>query len=135
MNRAMATRTIQRNALIYAQLRDWPWWRLYTKIRPLLAATRSDDALAKKEAELLLARERAERDQREREAMETARDAGQEARGLGEEVVEEEERNHDAVPILGAQMEEIQMLRVHLSAERWAREISEELTWGQGRAR
>jgi len=32
LNRAVATRTIQRNARIYGDLRDWPWWQLYTKV-------------------------------------------------------------------------------------------------------
>ncbi|TFY78541.1 hypothetical protein EWM64_g5472 [Hericium alpestre] len=69
LNRAVAIRTIQRNARIYAELREWPWWQLYTKVRPLLAATRNDDELRKKEAELALAKERAERDAKEREAL------------------------------------------------------------------
>ena len=34
LNRAQAIRTIQRNARIYIQLRDWPWWSLYIKVRP-----------------------------------------------------------------------------------------------------
>ncbi|KAI0954365.1 hypothetical protein AcV7_007621 [Taiwanofungus camphoratus] len=71
LNRAVAIRTIQRNARVYGELRDWPWWQLYTKVRPLLAATRNDDELRKKEAELVLAKERAERDQREKEALES----------------------------------------------------------------
>ena len=33
LNRAVAIRTIQRNARIYGELRDWPWWNLYTKVR------------------------------------------------------------------------------------------------------
>src|SRR5882672_2403742 len=41
------------------------------QVRPLLAATRNDDELRKKDAELGLIRERAERDQREREALES----------------------------------------------------------------
>ena len=32
LNRAVAIRTIQRNARIYNELRDWPWWQLYTKV-------------------------------------------------------------------------------------------------------
>ncbi len=36
LNRAVAIRTIQRNARIYAELRDWPWWQLYTKVCWLL---------------------------------------------------------------------------------------------------
>ncbi|KAJ7049460.1 P-loop containing nucleoside triphosphate hydrolase protein [Mycena amicta] len=71
LNRAVSIRTIQRNARVYAELRDWPWWQLYTKVRPLLAATRSDEELRKKEAELALIKERAERDKQEREALET----------------------------------------------------------------
>ena len=34
LNRAVAIRTIQRNARIYGELRDWPWWNLYTKVFP-----------------------------------------------------------------------------------------------------
>ncbi|KAJ8508333.1 hypothetical protein ONZ45_g9391 [Pleurotus djamor] len=70
LNRAVAIRTIQRNARVYGELRDWPWWQLYTKVRPLLAATRNDDELRKKEAELALIRERAERDKQEKAALE-----------------------------------------------------------------
>ncbi|KAJ3985572.1 nonmuscle myosin heavy chain b [Lentinula detonsa] len=70
LNRAVAIRTIQRNARIYGELRDWPWWQLYTKVRPLLAATRSDEELRRKEAELIIHKERAERDKQEKEALE-----------------------------------------------------------------
>lgn len=40
------------------------------QVRPLLAATRNDDELRRKEAELTLIKERAERDKQEREALE-----------------------------------------------------------------
>ena len=71
LNRAVATRTIQRNAKVYAELRDWPWWQLYSKVRPMLTATRNDEELRRKEAELALIRERAERDRQEKEALES----------------------------------------------------------------
>jgi myosin protein heavy chain len=32
LNRAIAIRTIQRNARVYGELREWPWWQLYTKV-------------------------------------------------------------------------------------------------------
>lgn len=70
LNRAMAARTIQRNARVYLELRQWPWWSLYTKVRPLLAATRHDEDLRRKEAELVLAKEREQRDKEERERIE-----------------------------------------------------------------
>ena len=71
LNRAVAIRAIQRNARVYGELRDWPWWQLYTKVRPLLAATRNDEELRRKEMELALIKERAERDKQEREALES----------------------------------------------------------------
>ncbi|KAK8861619.1 hypothetical protein IAR55_002442 [Kwoniella newhampshirensis] len=70
INRAQAVRTIQRNARVYLQLRDWPWWSLYVKVRPLLAATRTDDELVRKQAELTMAKERAERDEQEKKKLE-----------------------------------------------------------------
>jgi myosin protein heavy chain len=73
MNRAEAIRTIQRNARTYIELRDWPWWSLYVKVRPLLAATRVDDELVKKQAELAMAKERAERDEKEKKKLEELR--------------------------------------------------------------
>ena len=68
---AMAIRTIQRITRVYDELRDWPWWQLYTKVRPLLTATRNDEELRRKELELALIKERAEREQREKEALES----------------------------------------------------------------
>ncbi|KIY70319.1 nonmuscle myosin heavy chain b [Cylindrobasidium torrendii FP15055 ss-10] len=70
LNRAVAIRTIQKNARIYGELRDWPWWRLYTKVRPLLAATRNDEELRQKELELKLMQERAEREKIEKQNLE-----------------------------------------------------------------
>lgn len=34
LNRAVAIRTIQRNARLYGELKEWPWWQLYTKVQP-----------------------------------------------------------------------------------------------------
>ncbi|KAF7324837.1 Myosin II heavy chain [Mycena kentingensis (nom. inval.)] len=93
LHRAVAIRTIQRNARVYAELRDWPWWQLYTKVRPLLAATRNDEELRRKEAELLLIKERAEREQQEREALESLKTSLEaEKRRVEEEL--EAERAH-----------------------------------------
>jgi myosin protein heavy chain len=73
INRAQAVRTIQRNARAYLELRDWPWWSLYVKVRPLLAATRTDAEMARKQAELTMAKERAERDSAEKKNLEALR--------------------------------------------------------------
>ena len=35
-----AIRILQRNCAAYLKLRNWQWWRLYTKVKPLLQVTR-----------------------------------------------------------------------------------------------
>lgn len=70
LHRAAAVRTIQRNARIYNQLRAWPWWPLFQRVRPLLAAARNDDEVRRKEEELVAAKEQAEREARERGRLE-----------------------------------------------------------------
>lgn len=90
LNRAIAVRTIQRNARVYNELREWPWWQLYTKVRPLLAATRSDEELRKREAELASIKERAERDLREREALENLKMSLESEKRKVEEALEAE---------------------------------------------
>ncbi|BGP45613.1 class II myosin [Rhodotorula kratochvilovae] len=73
LHRAGAVRTLQRNARVYAQLRAWPWWPLFQRVRPLLAAARSDDELRRKEAELVAATKRAEEEEAERKRLEDLR--------------------------------------------------------------
>ncbi|KAL8291895.1 hypothetical protein RQP46_002153 [Phenoliferia psychrophenolica] len=61
LHRAQAVRIIQRNARLYGELRAWPWWPLFQRVRPLLAAARSDDEMRRKEDELVKAKEEAEK--------------------------------------------------------------------------
>jgi myosin heavy subunit len=44
-----AIKIIQKNARVYVQLREWSWWKLYTKVKPLLNVTRTDEELKKRE--------------------------------------------------------------------------------------
>lgn len=69
LNRAIAVRTVQRNARAYLQLRDWPWWQLYTKLQPMLAESRQEEELAKRKAEALLAEERVKQERAEKAKM------------------------------------------------------------------
>nr|CAH8819296.1 unnamed protein product [Trichobilharzia regenti] len=52
---------IQRNCDAYLKLRNWAWWRLFTKVRPLLTVTRQEDLVAVKEEELRKIREQMEK--------------------------------------------------------------------------
>ncbi|KAJ9054568.1 class II myosin [Entomophthora muscae] len=49
IDQVKAIRIIQKNARVYVQLREWSWWKLYTKVKPLLNVTRVDEELKKKE--------------------------------------------------------------------------------------
>ena len=46
-----AIRVIQRNGRSWMKLRNWQWWRLFTKVKPLLNVTRHDEELRIKEEE------------------------------------------------------------------------------------
>lgn len=39
-----AVRCIQRNITQFLKLREWPWWRLYVHVQPLLGVARADQA-------------------------------------------------------------------------------------------
>ncbi|EFO26078.1 myosin [Loa loa] len=52
-----AIRIIQRNGLAWSRLKDWKWWRLFAKVKPLLEVTASEQAIAAKESELNSLRE------------------------------------------------------------------------------
>ncbi|XP_004065556.1 myosin-9 isoform X2 [Oryzias latipes] len=52
-----AMRVIQRNCAAYLKLRNWQWWRLFTKVKPLLQVTRQEEEMVAKEEELLKVKE------------------------------------------------------------------------------
>ncbi|XP_050671121.1 myosin heavy chain, non-muscle isoform X1 [Leptidea sinapis] len=55
-----AIRIIQRNCAAYLKLRNWQWWRLYIKVKPLLEVTKQEEKLTQKEDELRHIREKLE---------------------------------------------------------------------------
>ncbi|GAB1604732.1 myosin heavy chain, non-muscle-like isoform X4 [Argonauta hians] len=56
-----AIRVIQRNCSAYLKLRNWQWWRLFTKVKPLLSVTNQEEKLNAKEEELKKIKESYER--------------------------------------------------------------------------
>lgn len=56
-----AIRVIQRNCSSYLKLRNWQWWRLFTKVKPLLNVTNQEEKLNVKEEELKRVSERFEK--------------------------------------------------------------------------
>ncbi|XP_047189999.1 myosin-9a [Scophthalmus maximus] len=53
-----AMKVIQRNCVAYLKLRNWQWWRLFTKVKPLLQVTRQEEEMVAKEEELVKVKER-----------------------------------------------------------------------------
>uniref|UniRef100_A0A4W5RDZ0 Myosin-9 n=1 Tax=Hucho hucho TaxID=62062 RepID=A0A4W5RDZ0_9TELE len=47
-----AMKVIQRNCAAYLKLRNWQWWRLFTKVKPLLQVTRQEEEMQAREDEL-----------------------------------------------------------------------------------
>lgn len=61
---------IQRNVRKYFALRNWPWWKLYIMVQPLLGIARAEEDMKEKEEELRLAKEQAEQDAKSKAEME-----------------------------------------------------------------
>uniref|UniRef100_A0A3P8V2F2 Myosin-16-like n=1 Tax=Cynoglossus semilaevis TaxID=244447 RepID=A0A3P8V2F2_CYNSE len=55
----IALMAIQRNVRKFLQLRYWGWWKLYTKVKPLLMVARQEEIYKAKEEELRVALEKA----------------------------------------------------------------------------
>ncbi|XP_067311929.1 myosin-9-like isoform X1 [Pseudorasbora parva] len=53
-----AMRVIQRNCAAYLKLRNWQWWRLFTKVKPLLQVSRQEEEMQAKDEELHKVREK-----------------------------------------------------------------------------
>ncbi|XP_075422211.1 myosin-11 isoform X2 [Ascaphus truei] len=53
-----AMKVIQRNCAAYLKLRNWQWWRLFTKVKPLLQVTRQEEEMQAKDDELIRVSER-----------------------------------------------------------------------------
>uniref|UniRef100_A0A1A8K0A4 Myosin-9 n=4 Tax=Nothobranchius TaxID=28779 RepID=A0A1A8K0A4_NOTKU len=53
-----AMKVIQRNCAAYLKLRNWQWWRLFTKVKPLLQVSRQEEEMQAKDEELFKVKER-----------------------------------------------------------------------------
>ncbi|XP_054616465.1 myosin-16-like isoform X1 [Dunckerocampus dactyliophorus] len=58
VDRRIALMAIQRNVRKFLQLRFWGWWKLYTKVKPLLMVARQEEIFKEKEEELRVAVEK-----------------------------------------------------------------------------
>ncbi|CAG0916347.1 unnamed protein product [Notodromas monacha] len=70
----VAIRCIQRNVSKYLAVRSWPWWRLYTKVAPLLNVHRTEEELKSRTEEVETLRAKVEKADKERGLLKSAND-------------------------------------------------------------
>ncbi|XP_017790987.1 PREDICTED: myosin heavy chain, muscle isoform X13 [Habropoda laboriosa] len=66
----LALVVVQRNLRKYLQLRTWPWWKLWQKVKPLLNVSRIEDELAALEEKAKKAQEAFEKEEKLRKELE-----------------------------------------------------------------
>ncbi|XP_043589306.1 myosin heavy chain, muscle isoform X8 [Bombus pyrosoma] len=66
----LALVVVQRNLRKYLQIRTWPWWKLWQKVKPLLNVTRIEDELAALEEKARKAQEAFEKEEKLRKELE-----------------------------------------------------------------
>ncbi|KAL8610894.1 hypothetical protein ACOMHN_056749 [Nucella lapillus] len=62
----LAVRCIQRNVRKYMLIREWTWWKLYTKVKPILNVHRTEEELIEAQAELEAMKTKTEKLEKER---------------------------------------------------------------------
>ncbi|GLH07676.1 Myosin heavy chain, muscle [Gryllus bimaculatus] len=66
----IALQVVQRNLRKYLQLRTWPWWKLWQKVKPLLNVTRVEDEMKKLEEKAAKAEEALAKEEKLRKEVE-----------------------------------------------------------------
>ncbi|CAF0977389.1 unnamed protein product [Rotaria sordida] len=70
LDQRLALSILQRNCRKYLSLRNWPWWILYTKVKPLLSVARQEDEMKKLEEEFKALKEALEKEEKLRKEIE-----------------------------------------------------------------
>jgi myosin heavy chain 6/7 len=64
LDQRLALSVLQRNCRKYLSLRNWPWWKLYTKVKPLLSVARQEEEMKKLEDEFKALKEALEKEEK-----------------------------------------------------------------------
>ncbi|CAM4808905.1 unnamed protein product [Rotaria magnacalcarata] len=70
LEQRLALSVVQRNLRKYLSLRNWPWWKLYTKVKPLLSVARQEEDMKKLEEESKALKDALEKEEKLRKEME-----------------------------------------------------------------
>jgi len=69
-DRMIGLGVIQRNVRKFLYIRNWPWWKLYLLVQPMLSIVRAEDEMKEKEEELRQAMEEAQQNLDKRKELE-----------------------------------------------------------------
>ena len=70
IDQRMALSVLQRNIKKYLAFRNWAWWKLYTKVKPLLSVARQEEELKAREEEFAKLKETFEKEEKLRKELE-----------------------------------------------------------------
>merc|ERR1712142_1297567 len=114
LQRVRAARTIQTNIRKFLGFRDWPWWLLFTQVKPLLRNKEEEEAAKKKEAEMLEKMAQMEKDAGMlKDAEEKVAKLTKEKNDLAAKLAAEEENSGDAAE----QLKEMTVMKAQLDAD------------------
>jgi len=69
----VALLVVQRNLRSYMRLRNWPWFRMWQKVKPMLNVTRVEDEMKALEDKAVKAQEAFEKEEKVRKELEVAK--------------------------------------------------------------
>ena len=96
-NQSVAVDIIQRNVRRYLNLRNWPWWKLFTKVKPHLNFARAEDEARERQALLDKAHEALQKEEARRKELEAQHEAAtQQNQTLLRDLELEREAAHEA---------------------------------------
>ncbi|XP_065558381.1 myosin heavy chain, muscle-like isoform X12 [Artemia franciscana] len=72
-NQRVALLVVQRNLRSYMRLRNWPWFRMWQKVKPMLNVTRVEDEMKALEDKAVKAQEAFEKEEKVRKELEVAK--------------------------------------------------------------
>uniref|UniRef100_A0A8D1ZLA1 Myosin-11 n=1 Tax=Sus scrofa TaxID=9823 RepID=A0A8D1ZLA1_PIG len=114
-----AMKVIQRNCAAYLKLRNWQWWRLFTKVKPLLQVTRQEEEMQAKEDELQKTKERQQKAENELKELEQKHSQLAEEKNLLQEQLQAERKKMAQQMLdLEEQLEEEEAARQKLQLEK-----------------
>ncbi|CAM1154795.1 Uncharacterised protein g11410 [Pycnogonum litorale] len=70
----MAMRCIQRNIRKFNAIKEWPWWRLYVKLLPVLNVHKTEQDLKNKDEELAVLRSKVDKYEKDNVQLKHERD-------------------------------------------------------------